>query len=246
MVNNFKLIIEYDGSAYHGWQRQINNPTIQGEIENRIRIMTGRQVSVIGSGRTDAGVHALGQVANFVCDTRLSPEVLLNGLNSLLKKDIVIKDCSLTEQGFHARYDAKTKIYQYRILNRPVGAAVGRQYEWFIHRKLNIDAVQSAIRHIIGTHDYKAYEGAGSPRASTVRTVMKADLFVKHDGHLVFEIEADGFLKCMVRNLVGTLAFVGLGKIEPDRVKDILLLKDRTRAGPTAPPHGLFLKEVKY
>ncbi|OGP62546.1 MAG: hypothetical protein A2V65_08020 [Deltaproteobacteria bacterium RBG_13_49_15] len=123
---------------------------------------------------------------------------------------------------------------------------MGRQYEWFIHRKLNIDAVQSAIRHIIGTHDFKAFEGAGSPRASTVRTVMKADLFLKHDGHLFFEIEADGFLKNMVRNLVGTLVFVGIGKIEPDRVKEILLLKDRTRAGPTAPPHGLFLKEVKY
>jgi tRNA pseudouridine38-40 synthase len=245
-MKNFKLIVEYDGSAYHGWQRQKNNPTIQGEIENVIRIMTGENVTLIGSGRTDAGVHALGQVANFICDTRLSPEAFLHGMNSLLKKDIVIRNCSYAEDRFHARYDAKGKIYQYRILNRIFGAAIGRQYEWFIHRKLDIPAVRSAASSLIGTHDFKAFEGSGSPRKTSIRTVIRAELFEQPNERILFEIEADGFLKCMVRNIVGTLVYIGLGKIAPETIKEILVSKNRMLAGPTAPPHGLFLKKVLY
>ncbi|MEW5908290.1 MAG: tRNA pseudouridine(38-40) synthase TruA [Thermodesulfobacteriota bacterium] len=245
-MKNFKLIVEYDGSAYHGWQRQQNSPTIQGEIENVIRIMTGIRVALIGSGRTDAGVHALGQVANFTCTTRLSPEALLHGLNSLLKKDIVILACSYAEDEFHARYDVRRKIYQYRILNRSVGSAIGRQYEYFIHRRLDIDAMRSAAATFTGTHDFKAFEGSGSPRKSSIRTVFRTELIELPDERLVFEIEADGFLKCMVRNIVGTLVYVGFGKIGPESIKELLLSKTRTLTGPTAPPHGLFLKEVRY
>ncbi len=246
MKKNFKLIIEYDGSSYHGWQRQKNRKTIQGEIEKAIMTITGKKIALTGSGRTDAGVHAFGQVANFYCDTEISPEVFQRGLNSLMPKDIIIKECNTVNEKFHARYDAKTKTYHYRILNRSVPAAVCRQYAWFIRKILDLDAMQSAILHIIGTNDFKAFEGAGSPRSSTKRRVINAGLQQKEKKYLIFEIEADGFLRFMVRNIVGTLLDVGLCKITPDDFKKILLSKDRNLAGATAPPHGLFLMNVKY
>jgi tRNA pseudouridine38-40 synthase len=246
MKKNFKLIIEYDGSSYHGWQRQKNRKTIQGEIEKAIMTITGEKIALTGSGRTDAGVHAFGQVANFYCDTEISPEVFQRGLNGLMPKDIIIKECNTVDEKFHARYDAKTKTYQYRILNRTTPAAICRQYAWFIKKKLDLDAMQSAILHIIGTNDFKAFEGAGSPRSSTKRRVINAGLQQKEKEYLIFEIEADGFLRFMVRNIVGTLLDVGLCKITPDDFKKILLSKDRNLAGATAPPHGLFLMNVKY
>ncbi len=246
MRKNFKLIIEYDGSSYHGWQRQKNRKTIQGEIEKAIMTITGEKIALTGSGRTDAGVHAFGQVANFYCDTEISPEVFQRGLNSLMPKDIIIKKCNTINEKIHARYDAKTKTYQYRILNRTTPAAICRQYAWFIKKKLDLDAMQSAILHIIGTNDFKAFEGAGSPRSSTKRRVINAGLQQKEKEYLIFEIEADGFLRFMVRNIVGTLLDVGLCKITPDDFKKILLSKDRNLAGATAPPHGLFLMNVKY
>jgi tRNA pseudouridine38-40 synthase len=246
MKKNFKLIIEYDGSSYHGWQRQKNRKTIQGEIEKAIMTITGKKIALTGSGRTDAGVHAFGQVANFYCDTEISPEVFQRGLSSLMPKDIIIKECNTVDEKFHARYDAKTKTYQYRILNRTTPAAICRQYAWFIKKNLDLDAMQSAILHIIGTNDFKAFEGAGSPRSSTKRRVINAGLQQKEKEYLIFEIEADGFLRFMVRNIVGTLLDVGLCKITPDDFKKILLSKDRNLAGATAPPHGLFLMNVKY
>ena len=246
MRKNFKLIIEYDGSSYHGWQRQKNRKTIQGEIEKAIMTITGKKIALTGSGRTDAGVHAFGQVANFYCDTEISPEVFQRGLNGLMPKDIIIKECNTVNEKFHARYDAKTKTYRYRILNRTTPAAICRQYAWFIKKKLDLDAMQSAILHIIGTNDFKAFEGAGSPRSSTKRRVINAGLQQKEKEYLIFEIEADGFLRFMVRNIVGTLLDVGLCKITPDDFKKILLSKDRNLAGATAPPHGLFLMNVKY
>jgi tRNA pseudouridine38-40 synthase len=246
MRKNFKLIIEYDGSSYHGWQRQKNRKTIQGEIEKAIMTITGKKIALTGSGRTDAGVHAFGQVANFYCDTEISPEVFQRGLNGLMPKDIIIKECNTVDEKFHARYDAKTKTYRYKILNRTIPAAICRQYAWFIKKKLDLDAMQSAILHIIGTNDFKAFEGAGSPRSSTKRRVINAGLQQKEKKYLIFEIEADGFLRFMVRNIVGTLLDVGLCKIIPDDFKKILLSKDRNLAGATAPPHGLFLMNVKY
>ncbi len=243
---NLRLVIEYDGTAYQGWQRQKTAPTIQGEIEKALKMMTGKDISLIGSGRTDSGVHALGQTANFHCDTRLSPQTFQNGLNSLLNKDIVIKACEYADEKFHARYDVKSKTYQYRILNRHIPAAVGRQYAWFIRKKLDTDAMRSAAIHLKGTWNFKAFEGAGSPRSHTVRSVFRTDISEQDDGYLIFEIEADGFLKFMVRNIVGTLAETGLGKITPADFRQILLSKDRKFAAATAPPQGLFLVHVTY
>ena len=245
-LSNFKIIIEYDGTAYHGWQRQKEDPTIQQEIERAISTMTKERITLTGSGRTDAGVHAYGQAANFFCETALSPEIFQKGLNSLLPDDIVIKDCRLVDQSFHARYDVKSKIYHYKILNRDIPAAIGRNYAWYVRRKLDTAAMQSAIAHIIGKHDFKSFEGSGSPRSHTIRNVMRAAVVGKDNGSITIEIEADGFLRYMVRNIVGTLVDVGLGKITPAGFKNILEARDRSNASATAPAHGLFLVEVKY
>ena len=242
----FKLTIEYDGSNYHGWQRQLNQRTIQGEIEKALETITGRQIPLIGSGRTDAGVHALGQTASFRCRTRLDPAIFQRALNSLLSSDIVIRACEAAAASFHARFDARAKTYQYRILNRSLPSAVGRQYAWFIRQPLDLAAMRAATRYLIGTHDFKAFEGAGSPRVHTIRKIFQADLTQTATGRLVFEIRSNGFLRFMVRNIVGTLAEVGSGRLSPDDVPRIMASRDRSRAGATAPPHGLFLVEVCY
>ena len=243
---NFKITIEYDGSAYHGWQRQAEDRTIQGEIEKALMTMTEDRITVIGSGRTDAGVHALNQTANFRCATSLTPEIFLKGLNSLLPEDIVITSCKVVPEKFHARYDVKSKVYHYRILNRLLPVAIFRQYAWHIRKNLDLSAIQEALRCIVGSHDFKSFEGSGSPRASSVRSIINADIVKTDDDYLVLKIEGDGFLKFMVRNIVGTLVDVGLDKITSDDFKRILVSKDRNLAGITAPPHGLFLIEVKY
>ncbi|MFO7554037.1 MAG: tRNA pseudouridine(38-40) synthase TruA [Desulfobacterales bacterium] len=243
---NFKITIEYDGSAYHGWQRQTMDRTIQGEIETALMTMAGNRVALTGSGRTDAGVHAYNQVANFQCETQLTPGVFQKGLNSLLPEDIVITSCEVVPEEFHAQYDAKSKTYHYRILNRPIPVAISRQYAWHIRKELDLDAMRGALHFIVGTHDFKAFEGSGSPRADTIRCIINADLFKTDDGYVVLKIEGDGFLRFMVRNIVGTLVDVGLGKITPDDFKQILVSKDRNLAGITAPAHGLFLMTVRY
>jgi len=245
MKKNVKLTIEYDGTNYHGWQVQKNDPTVQKEIETALCTMTGKKLNLRGSGRTDAGVHALGQVANFTCDTTLSPDNFLYGLNSLTPGDITIRDCCFVHAGFHARFSAKSKTYRYRILNRKTPSAVGRHYEWFIPQNLDVGAMKEASQYITGTHDFKAFEGTGSPRAHTVRSVMEADVECR-DERIVFRITADGFLRYMVRNLTGTLVNVGRSRMTPLDVKTILDSKDRSLAGPTSPPHGLFLTHVEY
>jgi tRNA pseudouridine38-40 synthase len=246
-MKNFRLIIEYDGTNYHGWQRQAAEPTVQAEIEQALSVMTRSDITLIGAGRTDAGVHALGQVAHFRCETRLDPTAILKGLNSLLPSDIAICDCRLVPEEFHARFAAQSKIYRYRILNRATRAAVGRNYSWFIHRPLDVRAMQQAAQIIVGRHDFKAFESAGSPRAHTVRHVMAAAWVEEPDqGLLTFQIEADGFLRGMVRNIVGTLVAAGLGKLQPADVAAILASRDRRRAGATAPPRGLFMVTVNY
>lgn len=246
VLKNFKLIIEYYGSNYHGWQRQKDRRTIQGEIENALMKMTGRPVTLTGSGRTDAGVHALGQVANFCCETDLTPKVFQRGINGLVQDDIVIGSCERVASRFHARYDAKSKAYRYRIYNRPIPAAIGRQYAWYIRNALDVEAMRTAVSHIVGLHDFKSFEGAGSPRSHTFRRVMRAKWLVRDNGYLVFEIEADGFLRFMVRNIVGTLVDVGRGRLTPDEFYHVFRSKDRGLSGATAPACGLFLVEVTY
>jgi len=246
MEKKFKLVIEYDGTAYHGWQRQATDRSIQGEIEKALAVMTCREITLVASGRTDAGVHALGQVAHFTCKTQITAVEFLKGLNSLLPADIVIRSCETTSAQFHARYDARRKTYRYRILNRPVPSAVDNRFVWHLRQALDFDAMQAAAAHLVGQHDFKTFEGTGSPRSSTVRTIFKADLFREKEDGLIFEIEGDGFLRYMVRNIVGTLVEVGRDKITPGAFKTVLESRNREQAGATAPPQGLFLVSVEY
>lgn len=243
---NFKLVIEYDGSAYCGWQRQPNGPTIQAQIEEALERMTCQKVNLIGSGRTDAGVHALGQTANFACDTEIGTQAFQNGLNSLLPDDIVIRSCDAVEASFHARFDVKVKTYRYRILNSPLPAAIGRQYQWWIRAPLDVAAMSEAARHLVGENDFKAFEATGSPRAHTIRRVIGAEIRREGESCIVFEIQAQGFLRYMVRNITGTLVEVGKGKMTAEEVADVLASLDRSRAGMTAPAHGLCLISVTY
>ena len=245
-MKTYKLTMEYDGTHYHGWQIQAGDITIQETLEKALSLMTGETVRVEGSGRTDAGVHALGQTASFKTDTRIPPEGFQAGLNSLLPEDIVILGCEEVKNDFHARFSAKTKTYQYRIYNQFLPLAVGRQYAWHIRKPLDVPAMTRAAAHLIGTHDFKSFEGAGSPRPHTVRTVLEAGVEKTGDGFVLFDITADGFLRYMVRNLVGTLVDVGTGKIPPERFKEILEAKNRDLAGATAPARGLFLVAVRY
>lgn len=245
-MKNYKLVIEYDGTGYSGWQRQTDRPTLQAEIENALQIMLRSRVSLIGSGRTDAGVHALGQVANFRCESRLSAGEILQGLNSLLPDSIVIRSCMPVPAEFHARYDALRKTYQYRILNRDLPAAIGRRYLWHLRRKLDRTTMQTAASQLVGTRDFRSFEGAGSPRSSTVRTVFDCRWQVDEPDRLTLQISADGFLRHMVRNIVGTLVAVGSGRIPPEEFRSILSARDRSRAAATAPARGLFLVSVDY
>ncbi len=246
MNRNFKLTIEYDGTTYFGWQRQVDPNTVQGTIERAVETLTGQPAILTGSGRTDAGVHAMGQVANVHVDTRLSPTVIRRALNALLPRDIAVLSCEEVPADFHARFDAIGKHYRYRIVNRPVAPAVGRQYAWHIPRTLNMQRMTAALAHLTGVHDFKAFEGAGSPRAHTVRNVRHATFDPAPPDEVHFSIEADGFLRHMVRNIVGTLVDVGLERLSPDDVAHIRASGDRRRAGATAPAQGLFLVAVHY
>ncbi|MDY6905033.1 MAG: tRNA pseudouridine(38-40) synthase TruA [Thermodesulfobacteriota bacterium] len=246
MTRNLKLTIEYDGTHYHGWQRQKNDPTIQQAIEDALFKMTREKVTLTGSGRTDAGVHARGQVANFKTASRLTSENFQKGLNSLLNNDVVIIDCQEVPSDFHSRYDATAKTYQYCILNRPVPTAIDRHVSWHIRHPLDLDAMRAALPHIIGRHDFKSFEGGGGEKTNTVRHVMDAALVEAQDGFLFFQIKADGFLRYMVRNIAGTLVDVGTGKIPAKRLPAIINGKDRALGSPTAPPQGLCLISVEY
>ena len=245
-IRNFKIIIEYDGGRYHGWQRQRDQQTVQGEIEKVIHIITQERVDLIGSGRTDTGVHARGQVANFLSRTKHPAEAIQKGMNSLLPDDIVIREMDEVTPDFHAQFWAKRKTYHYHIRNTSLPCAINRQYAWFIRRPLNVPAMNMAAAHLTGTHDFKSFETVGSPRTHTTRTIFNANVRQLDDIHLMLEIESNGFLRHMVRNIMGTLVDVGLGRTSPDRFKEILLSKDRRHAGSTAPPHGLFLMQVVY
>lgn len=242
---NFKLVIEYDGSDYCGWQRQPDQTSIQAALEGVLQRMTREPITLHGSGRTDAGVHALGQTAHFKCRTRLSPEDLQKGMNRLLPGDIAVRSCESVPLDFHARFSNRSKRYRYRICNQPVKQAVGRQYAWQIYRPLDVAAMEQATRHIVGRHDFKSFESSGSPRTQTVRHVMDASWRRKND-HLEFDICADGFLRYMVRNIVGTLVAVGMGKLEAGDIPALIDATDRRLAPATAPPHGLFLIHVAY
>lgn len=243
---NLKLILEYDGARYHGWQRQKNAPTIQETLETTLARLTGEAVRVMGSGRTDAGVHAWGQVAHFHTESPLPPSAFIHGLNSLLPLDIAVLDAAEAAQDFHARKSALAKTYAYHILNRPLRSPLHMKYSWWIAQPLNLAAMRAAAQSLLGEHDFSAFQASGSSIKNPVRVVTRADWVQQPPHLLIFTITATGFLRGMVRSLVGTMVEVGRGKRPPEDLAELLRTGERHRAGPTAPPQGLFLVEVVY
>jgi tRNA pseudouridine38-40 synthase len=243
---NICLTLEYDGTCYHGWQRQKNALSIQEVIETALGRITGEAVRLIGSGRTDAGVHALGQVANFTTRSTVPLRAFLHGLNSFLPMDIVVLQAEEVPLTFHARYAALAKTYEYRILNRPVRSPLNHRHAWWLTSSLDATAMQQAATVLIGEHDFMAFRAAGSRPGHAVRRVREAAWHSLPEGWLTFTITANGFLRGMVRSLVGTLAEIGKGKYPPEYLGEVLEKRDRRLAGPTAPPQGLFLVKVEY
>jgi tRNA pseudouridine38-40 synthase len=242
---NIKLTIEYDGTRYHGWQTQRNGETIQGILEHALSVFFGISIRVTGSGRTDAGVHALGQVANFHMDKEFDRYRLLRGLNALTPSDITVKQAETVHEAFDARRDGRARVYQYHILNRATPSPFYLNRAWHLHAPLDVAAMRAAIPCLLGEHDFSSFRAAGCDADHPVRKVYAN--FLKQRGEvLVYTIEATAFLRHMVRNIIGTLAEVGQGIRAPESFAELLAARDRTRAGSTAPAHGLFLMEVKY
>lgn len=243
---NIRLILEYDGGRYHGWQRQKGATTIQGTIEERIQMMTGEPVTLIASGRTDAGVHALNQVCNFTTKTDINPESIQKGLNSLLPEDIFIRKAEHAPIDFHSRYSAKRKSYEYRILNQKQADVFLRSYTWHIRRELSFAEMEKCMSALVGKHEFSSFRSSGSGNINPVREMTRAEIHGPDKDVLCFVFEADGFLRHMVRNIVGTVVEVGRGRMDVHTFIEIFQSKDRRLAGIKAPPQGLFLKMVTY
>lgn len=242
---NVKILLEYDGTNYHGWQRQKNARSIQEVLEEAISAITGEKIRVTGAGRTDAGVHAAGQVANFKTNTRIPVEKLPYAINSRLPVDIVVKEARMVSEEFHARLSAKAKVYSYTIYNAPFPSPLLRNYTYFFPLPLDMGAMKEAASQFVGLHDFSAFRASGSPVKSSVRQINRLEINRCQD-LIKIEIEANGFLYNMVRIIAGTLLDAGLHKINPGEVASIIRSGDRDRAGKTLPPQGLCLLKVVY
>ena len=242
---NVRLTIEYDGTNYYGWQAQPAGPTIQGTIEEALNVLLRQRVRIQGSGRTDAGVHAVGQVANFVCSEGRDLRRLQAGINALTPKDIVIKRVERVDAAFDARRDARNRIYEYHLWTQPWESVFQRRYAWHVRRPLQVSRMRAVLPFLEGEHDFSSFRAAGCGAAHPVRKIHRNTLVEKQD-ELVYHIEATGYLRHMVRNLVGTLVEVGTGERSVEGFEDLIGARDRMCAGPTAPPQGLFLTEVCY
>lgn len=244
-MRNIKLTIEYDGKDFNGWQKQPTKLNIQGEIERAIEIVTGEKVELIASGRTDAGVHSLGQIANFKTNSKLPLQKFPVALNSKLKKSIRIQKAEEMDEKFHSRYNCKQKTYRYIINNSREGSAIYRNLEYHVPVKLDVEAMKNAIKHFEGEHDFKGFKASGTSSKSSVRKIYKAEI-KENEERIIIELTGNGFLYNMVRIIAGTIVDVGLGKIKPDEIPEIIKSKDRTRAGKTLPPYALYLVKVEY
>jgi len=244
-MRNIKLVLEYDGTNYAGWQRQKEFLTTQGIVEEAIHKLTCEQLSIIGCSRTDSKVHARAYVCNFVTSSRIPAAKFREALNDKLPEDIVVIESSEVDENFHSRYHSKGKMYCYTIYNSPVRSAIDRNYVYHHKGNLNIEFMEEAGSYFLGTHDFSAFRKLGSSVKSTTRTIH--DLRIEKIGDYIrIYISADGFLYNMARIIVGTLVEVGSGKIHPSSINEIIKSKDRTKAGKSLPPQGLTLVEVYY
>ena len=246
-MRNIRLTIEYDGKDFNGWQKQPNKLNIQGEIERAIELITGEEnIDLIASGRTDAGVNALGQVDNFKTNNMSIPiEKFALAINTKLKRSVRIKKAEEVDERFHSRYTCKRKTYRYVINNSEYGTAIYRNLQYCFPIKLDAEKMKEAAKYFEGEHDFKAFKSSGTSGKNSVRTIYKAEVRKEGD-NIIIELTGNGFLYNMVRIISGTLLDVGLGKIKPEKIPEIIESKDRQRAGRTLPAHGLYLVQVVY
>lgn len=244
-IRNIKLLLSYDGTDFSGWQRQPDRRTVQQTLEEAIGRLTGVEATTNASGRTDAGVHAVGQVVHFLTVSRHEPETFVKALNALLPHDVRVKGAWETPQSFHATLDAKAKLYRYVIDNGPIADPFQTRHAWHVFARLDAAAMHRAARFLQGRHDFHSFETNWPNRLSSVRTITHAAVNRMNDSVWI-DVEADGFLYNMVRSITGTLVEVGKGKWPESRVAEIIAAEDRRAAGPTAPPQGLFLVQVRY
>lgn len=245
-MRNIKMTVEYDGSRYKGFQRlKDNDMTIQGKIETVLSKMTNEDIEIIGSGRTDMGVHALGQVVNFKTNSTDSIEKIQKYLYEYLPEDIVIRNIEETSERFHSRYNAKSKVYLYRIDNNKFHSTFNRRYSYHVEKKLDIDLMIKGSKFLIGEHDFTSFASSKSKKKSNIREIYSIE--IKENKNLIeIYIEGNGFLYNMVRIIAGSLVDVGLGKKSPEDIKTMLEAKNRSKASDTAPSKGLFLYKVNY
>lgn len=244
-VRNIKLAIHYDGSSYHGWQGQPDRPTIQGELTQAIEKLTGKQVIVNGASRTDAGVSALGQVANIRIDTPIPTQNIAKALTEILPDDIAVAEAVDVPDDFDAISSVKSKLYRYTIYTGPTPPVLQIRHCWHLPGRLDTSAMEKGAKLLVGTKDFKSFASAADIRQSSIRTITNCR--VKADGEWIYiDVEADGFLYNMVRNIVGTVVEVGRGRWKPEKMTEILEARDRTAAGPIAPAAGLCLMRIDY
>ena len=246
MTRNIRLIVEYEGTGYAGWQFQAGLPTIQGELAAALKRLTGQEPKLIGASRTDRGVHAFGQVVNFHTESRIPPNGMLMGLNSLLPPDIAIKAVEEAGPEFDARRDARGKAYIYKLLNRGFPSAILRRFTWFVHKPLDISLMREGALHMVGRRDFSSFMAAHSDSLHSVREVTSVDVRDAVEGVIEIEVRGTAFLRHMVRIMAGTLVAAGSGRIAPAQIEAIIEARDRTKAPMTAPPQGLFLMKVEY
>ena len=244
-MKRIKLTVAYDGTNYHGWQVQPNADTIEGELNKAISELTGEQIEVIGASRTDAGVHALGNVAVFDTESRIPGEKISYALNQRLPDDIIIQKSEEVDRDFHPRYQECRKTYEYTILNRRFPLPEYRNTAHFDYGNLDIEAMKKACKAFIGEHDFAAFKSSGTSSKSSVRTIYNAEV-VENNGRIIIKLTGNGFLYNMVRIISGTLLEVGQGTIKPEEIEKIIQEKDRKKAGKTLPPQGLYLVKVEY
>ena len=244
-MRNIKLTIEYDGKDFNGWQKQPNKLNIQGEIERAIEEITGESINLIASGRTDAGVHSLGKVANFKTSSNIPLEKIPIAINTKLKRSIRIINAEEVNENFHSRYSCKKKTYKYIINNSENGTAVYRNLQYNFSQKLNEIRMNEAMQYFMGEHDFRGFKASGTSSKSSVRKIYSGSVNREKD-LIIIQITGNGFLYNMVRIIAGTLVEVGLGKIKPEEIEKIIDKGDRQKAGKTLPPQGLYLVSVDY
>jgi tRNA pseudouridine38-40 synthase len=245
-VPHFKLTLAYDGTGSVGWQRQAEGTAIQQLLEDVLAILEGAPVTVHGAGRTDAGVHALGQVASVTLNRSIDAGTLTRALNAHLPETVRVLEAVDMPPAFHARFDARSKTYRYRIWNAPVLSPFERHYAWHVPEpRLDVPAMAAAARALEGRHDFAAFQASGSPTTMTVREIFSSTI-VRDAALVTYEVSGEGFLRHMVRSIVGTLVEVGRGRRPPESIRDVIASRSRIEAGRTVPPHGLVLVRVEY